>query len=67
LRIDREIPAFIARNYEEAETHAQNALKKLRASKALAAKISFSTANAYLDLAERNLKQVREPNEKLRR
>jgi hypothetical protein len=49
----------------EAEIHAQSALKKLKARKVRDAKISLTAALWYQELADRNLKQVREICEKI--
>ena len=65
LSAEREIPAFIDGGYAEAHSYAKKALKKLRASKVKDAKILLWTANAYLELMERSVRQVSEINEKI--
>ena len=65
LRTERQSPMFLDSIYLEAETHAQNALKKLKARKIREAKISLTTAIWYQELAERNSKDVKEIRAKI--
>jgi hypothetical protein len=65
VKADRDLPAFVDGAFAEAQTHAEKALKKLRADKIKGAKISLWTANSYLELADKNLKQAKEINGKI--
>ena len=65
LKAERQSPAFLDSIYLEAETHAQNALKKLKARKIRDAKISLSAAIWYQELAERNSKEIKELRTKI--
>ncbi len=65
VRADSQQPNFIDGVYAEAQGHAEKAIKLLRGSQIRDAKISFWMANAYLDLAERNVKEVKALNAKI--
>ena len=65
LRTDDEMPAFVDGIYVHAEALAQNALKKLKSRKIRDSKISLMAAISYQDLAERNVKQIREIRDKV--
>lgn len=65
IQRDSGLPEFLDGEYAEAEAYAGKALKSLRKGDIRNAKTFFFAANAYLDWAERDLKQTRELNEKI--
>lgn len=62
---DRGIPPFINGGYALAEEYAKKSLRAIQTGKIRDAKILLWTASSYLDLTERNLKHVKDVNEKI--
>jgi hypothetical protein len=60
LKKDRGVPAFIDVQYAEAAAHARQSLQRLQAGQVSEAKTSYFAANAYLEWADRDLRQARE-------
>src|SRR5437763_14298694 len=60
LKREGSVPEFIAGKYAEVEAYAQRALKSLRAGEVRNAKVFWYAANAYHDLAERDVKETKE-------
>ena len=65
LRTDGEMPPFVDGIYVQAEALAQNALKKLKSRKIRDSKISLMASISYQELAERNIKQIKEIRDKI--
>lgn len=59
------LPGFLDSEYAEAQAHAKEALKSLRAGEVKSARIFFHAASAHLEWAERDLKNLRELRDKL--
>ena len=58
-------PEFIDSEHAEAQSYAEKALKSLRAGEISKTKTLFWAANAYQERAQRDLKEVRELNDKI--
>ena len=65
LEKERGLPQFVDGEYAEAEVHAQNALKSLRAGNIRKTKALYWAATSYYERAQRNTREVRELNAKL--
>jgi hypothetical protein len=65
LKRQRDLPDFIDREYAEAQSYAEKALKSFRAGEIRRTKALFWAANAYQERAQRDVKEVRELNEKI--
>ena len=66
LKKERGLPPFLDGIYAEAETHAKNAVKHLRAGAVRQAKALYYAANVYNERAEREAKDARALGEKIR-
>ena len=65
IKKERGVPEFVDGGYAEAESYAEKALKKLRAGEIRTAKIFLWAANAYLESAERAMKNTKQLREKI--
>src|SRR5882672_10705586 len=65
LKNERDLPEFIESEYAEAQSYAEKALKSFRAGEIRKTKALFWAANTYYDRAGRDMKEVRELNEKI--
>lgn len=61
----KNLPQFIDGEYAEAQTHAEKALKSLRAKDIKTTKCFFWAANTYYERAQRNAKEVSELHAKI--
>lgn len=61
----RNLPDFIDAEYAEAETYATKALKSLQRGEIRKTKVSFYAANSYREKADRDLREVKELNQKM--
>ena len=59
LKKEPRLPQFLDGQYAEVEANAHKALKSLRAGEIRNAKVLWYAANAYHDLAERDVKEAR--------
>jgi len=66
LKKEAGLPRFIDGVYAEAETHAKNAVKSLRAGKLRQAKALYYAANVYHERADRDAKDARELEAKIK-
>ena len=65
LKKRRDLPEFLDSEHAEAQSYAEKALKSLRAGEISKTKTLFWAANAYGERAQRDLKEVRELNDKI--
>jgi len=65
LKKQRDLPEFIDSEHAEAQSYAEKALKSFRAGEIRKTKTLFLAANAYQERAQRDLKEVRELNDKI--
>ena len=65
LEKERGLPRFIDGIYAEAEKHAKNAVRHLRAGEVRQAKALYYAANVYHERAERDLKDAKELKAKI--
>ncbi|HZU26283.1 MAG TPA: hypothetical protein VFA04_12220 [Bryobacteraceae bacterium] len=62
LQQQRDVPEFIDGEHSEAQSYAERALKSFRAGEIRKTKALFWAANAYLEKAQRDAKEVKELN-----
>lgn len=65
LKKERSLPQFIDGQYAEVEAYAEKALKSLRAGEVRNAKVLWYAANAYHEVAARDVKETRELAQKI--
>jgi DNA replication initiation complex subunit (GINS family) len=65
LKKQRDLPEFIESEHAEAQSYAEKALKSFRAGEIRKTKALFWAANAYHERAQRDMKEVRELNDKI--
>ena len=66
MKKDPDVPGFIESEHAEAEAHAESALKSLRAREIRKTKALYWAANAYYERAQRDARETRELNLKIR-
>jgi len=65
LKKQRDLPDFIDSEHAEAQSYAEKALKSFRAGEIKKTKALFWAANAYQERAQRDVKDVRELNDRI--
>ncbi len=65
LKRQRNLPEFIESEHAEAQSYAEKALKSFRAGEIRKTKALFWAANAYQEKAQRDVKEVKELNQRI--
>src|SRR6185369_17219363 len=65
VKRQRDLPEFVESEHAEAQSYAERALKSFRAGEIRKTKALFWAANAYQERAQRDVKEVKELNDKI--